>query len=63
MIHVFVLYIFLGVGEDKKLISKDMYFKNLKECTWYAKTFEEQKNKIASYCLPTRVNKEMKPIY
>lgn len=40
-----------------------MYFKNLKECTWYAKTFEEQKNKIASYCLPTRVNKEMKPIY
>ncbi len=40
-----------------------MYFKDLKECTWYAKTFEQQKNNIASYCLPTRVNKEMKPIY
>jgi len=63
VIHVFVLYVFLGLDADKKLISKDMYFKDLKECTWYAKTFEQQKNNIASYCLPTRVNKEMKPIY
>ena len=33
MIHVFVLYVFLGVGEDRRLISKDMYFRDLKECT------------------------------
>ncbi len=63
MIHVFVLYVFLGLDADKKLISKDMYFKDLKECTWYAEKFRKQENQISSYCLPTRITKEMKPIY
>ena len=40
-----------------------MYFKDLKECTWYAEKFRKQENQISSYCLPTRITKEMKPIY
>ena len=32
----FLLFVYIGVGEDERLVSKDMYFRDLNECVWYA---------------------------
>ena len=35
MIHVFLLLLYIGQGDGKKLVSGDMYF-YIKDCNWYA---------------------------
>ena len=52
MQHVFLLVVFLGVGEDKKMVSNDLYFRDLNECVWYAQTLHKQGKTITAYCLP-----------
>lgn len=56
MEHVFLLFVFMGVGDDRKLVSNDMHFKDLKECVWYAQTLHKQGNLVTAYCLPKYVN-------
>ena len=58
MIHVFLLFVYVGIGENERLISKDMYFRNLNECVWYAQTLHRQGKKITAYCLPKLVDKD-----
>ena len=60
MIHVFLLFVYVGFGENERLISKDMYFRNLNECVWYAQKLHKQGRKITAYCLPKLVDKDMK---
>jgi hypothetical protein len=60
MKHVFLLYVFLGIGEDTRLVSNDMYFADLNDCVWYAQTIHKQGKKVTSYCLPTLIDKNMK---
>ena len=36
MTHVFVLVVFMGIGEDRKVISDDIEFANLAHCLVYA---------------------------
>tara|TARA_R100001015_G_C4629052_1_gene189604 strand:- start:1229 stop:1423 length:195 start_codon:yes stop_codon:yes gene_type:complete len=52
MQHAFLLFVFLGTGEDKKMVSSDLYFRNLNECVWYAQTLHNQGKTITAYCLP-----------
>ena len=59
MKHVFLLFVFLGVGEDKKLVSNDLYFKDLNDCIWYAQKLHKQGSQITSYCLPKLVRKDL----
>lgn len=54
--HVFLLLVFVGIGEDKKLESKDLFFRDLQECVWYAQTLHKQGNLVTAYCLPKYVN-------
>lgn len=60
MQHVFLLFVFLGIGEDKRQVSGDMYFRDLNECVWYAQTLHKQGKTITSYCLPTLIDKDVK---
>ena len=58
MIHAFLLFVYVGVGDGERLISKDMYFRNLNECVWYAQKLHKQGKKITAYCLPKLVDKD-----
>jgi hypothetical protein len=60
MIHVFLLFVFIGSESDKRLVSQDMYFKSLDDCIWYAQTLHKQGSKITAYCLPTVVDNNVK---
>jgi hypothetical protein len=63
MTHAFLLFVFLGVGEEKKLVSNDLYFKDLNECVWYAQIIHKQGSQITSYCLPKLVNPDKVRLY
>ena len=63
MTHAFLLFVFLGVGEERRLVSNDLYFRDLNECVWYAQTIHKQGNQITSYCLPKLVNPEQVRLY
>lgn len=60
MQHVFLLFVFLGTGEDKRTVSNDMYFRDLNECVWYAQKLHRQGEAITSYCLPRLVDDNVK---
>jgi len=60
MKHAFLLFVFLGVGEDKKLVSNDMYFADLNECVYFAQKLHKQGETITSYCLPKMVDENVR---
>jgi len=60
MKHDFLLFVFLGTGENQKMVSNDMYFANLNDCVWFAQTLHKQGEKITSYCLPKLIDKDVK---
>ena len=60
MKHAFLLFVFLGVGEDKKLVSNDMYFSDLNECVYFSQKLHKQGENITSYCLPKRVDENVR---
>ena len=60
MVHAFLLYVYIGVGDTQTLVSNDLYFKDLNECVWYAQTLHKQGQKITAYCLPKFVNKDIR---
>ena len=63
MTHAFLLFVFLGVGEERRLVTNDLYFRDLSECVWYAQTIRKQGNQLTSYCLPKLVNPEQVRLY
>ena len=63
MIHAFLLFVFIGIGEDKKLVSNDLYFKDLNDCLWYAQKLHKQGSKITSYCLPKSIDSGTVRVY
>jgi len=60
MIHVFLLFVFVGFGEDQRLKSNDMYFRSVDDCVYFAQRLHKQGQKITAYCLPVMVDKETK---
>ena len=61
--HLFLLFVFTGLEPNKKLESKDMYFRNLHECTYFARELHKQGETITAYCLPKYVNIEAVEVY
>jgi len=57
--HVFLLFVYVGTTEPQ-LVSKDMYFRDLNDCVWYAQKLHRQGNKITAYCLPKWVSEDTK---
>ncbi len=60
MKHAFLLFVFLGLGEDKRLVSNDLYFRDLNDCVWYAQKLHKQGRTVTAYCLPKMVDKNTK---
>ena len=60
MHHAFLLFVFLGLGDDKRLVSNDLYFRDLRECKWYAQKLHEQGRTVTAYCLPKLVNDKVR---
>jgi hypothetical protein len=60
MIHAFLLFVYVGIGEDRRLVSNDMYFRDLNECTYFAQQLHRQGQKITAYCVPKLINESTK---
>ncbi len=70
MMHVFLLMVYLGVGEDRRLISNDMYFYDINRCNYFAeqvskrygnyryRDFLDPRDRVTSYCKPIYTNPE-----
>ena len=61
MIHAFLLMVYLGIGEDRKLISNDMYFRDVRTCNFFAKELSkrystysamDKRDRATAYCVP-----------
>ena len=55
-----IVCVYWVARDDKQLVSNDMYFKSLDDCTWYAQTLHKQGSQITAYCLPATVGKDAK---
>lgn len=56
MIHAFLLVVILN-GEA---VSKDMYFRNVNDCVYFARVLKKQSTgkTITSYCIPVQVDQD-----
>lgn len=71
MIHVFLLMVYLGVGDDRRLISNDMYFYSITDCNFFAKELSKRygnfefysylnsKDKVTAYCVPKYIKEDL----
>ena len=63
MIPVFLLLVYLGSGDDRKLVSGDMYFRNINTCNYFASRLAKKygnygldpRDKTTAYCVPKYV--------
>tara|TARA_Y100000004_G_scaffold166900_1_gene199035 strand:- start:1568 stop:1762 length:195 start_codon:yes stop_codon:yes gene_type:complete len=60
ILHAFLLTVWVGIGEDKRKVSDDMYFRNINDCVYYAQRLHKQGQKVTAYCLPVVVNDKTK---
>lgn len=75
MVDVFLLLVYLGTGDARRLESGDMYWWDLKTCNWYASQITKRygnyehtqyidpRDRVTSYCVPRRVNTDDVKIY
>ena len=59
MIHAFLLFVFL----NGKLVSNDLYFYSVDDCTYFARALHKQGGDITAYCLPRLVDPEIIKVY
>ena len=57
---MFLLFVYLGVGKDKILVSNDMYFSSVDVCVYFAQRLHRQGNNITAYCLPKLVDDKVR---
>jgi len=67
MTHVFLLLVYIGVGDGRQLASNDLYFKSISECNWFASQVAKRfgsygsldgidpKDRVTAYCVPQYV--------
>ena len=64
MIHAFLLFVFLTNDDGtKRLVSNDLYFRNIDDCTYFARALHKQGGDITAYCLPRLVDPEKVKVY
>ncbi len=69
--HVFVLMVYLGYGDDRILLSEDMYFHRVDFCNKVAsevvKRYSthgiEVEDRVVAYCVPKYLNQVPKNVY
>jgi len=75
MEHVFLLLVYLGVGDSRNLISNDMYFRSITECNFFASelakrygnyryySYIDQKDRVTAYCIPKLIDPNSVKVY
>ncbi len=75
MIDAFLLLVYLGTGDFRKLESGDMHFQSITECNYFASQvskrygnytssqYIDQKDRVTAYCVPRRVDPEIVKVY
>ena len=70
MVHVFVLLVFVGFGDTRKLVSDDMHFQSVEACNFHAREIVRryghqvnQKDWSVAYCVPRLVDEADVKIY
>ena len=75
MIDAFLLLVYLGTGDFRKLESGDMHFQSITECNYFASRvskrygnytssqYIDQKDRVTAYCVPRRVDPEIVKVY
>jgi hypothetical protein len=75
MIHVFVLMLYLGTGDDRRLVSDNMHFYDLSRCNWFAseivkrygnyryREYMDAKDRATAYCLPKYIPEGSLEVY
>jgi hypothetical protein len=58
--HAFLLTVWLGVGEDKRKVSSDMYFRSVDRCVYFAQRLHKQGGDVTSVCIPVIVGPDQK---
>jgi hypothetical protein len=73
--HVFLLLVYLGVGDDRVLISNDMYFRSILNCNFFASEVSKRygnyqysdwidnRDKVTAYCVPKYINPDTVEVY
>lgn len=65
MVHVFLLMLYIGVGDDRRLVSNDMYFSSVTRCNYFAKELSkrystyaamDKRDRATAYCLPKYIS-------
>lgn len=70
MVHVFALVLYIGIANDRKLVSDDMLFRSIETCTYFAKAIvgrwgyhSNPKDFGVAYCVPRLVDPDKARIY
>jgi len=75
MQHVFLLLVYLGVGEDRMLISNDLYFNSIVNCNFFAaevsrrygnythSAWIDPRDRVTAYCVPKYMKKGSVEVY
>ena len=75
MMHVFLLMVYLGTGDDRRIVSKDMYFYSIDRCNYFASQVSKRygnykysqyidpKDRVTAYCLPKYLDGSKLTIY
>ena len=70
MVYVFVLLVFVGFGDTRKLVSDDMHFQSVEACNFHAREIVRryghqvnQKDWGVAYCVPRLVDEADVKIY
>ena len=75
MIDAFLLLVYLGTGEFRKLESGNMYFYSVIECNHFAKQVSKRygnygfadyidpKDRVTAYCVPRQVDPTVTKVY
>jgi hypothetical protein len=75
VIDAFLLLVYLGTGDFRKLDSADMYFYSVTECNYFASQvskrygnysysqYIDERDRVTAYCVPRRVDPETVKVY
>ena len=72
MMDVFLLMVYLGTGDARRLESGNMYFRDITECNFFASelakrygnyrysSYIDPRDRVTTYCVPRRVDEGTK---
>lgn len=75
MLDVFLLLVYLGTGDQRRLESGSMYFRSIVTCNYFAKEVSRRygnysyldyvppQDRVTAYCVPRTVNPQKVRVY